>query len=98
MLNLRKFSKLLVDKIAFFAPYIYESNFSNKCKALGFTVSLDRQKPELEVPSPCRQVCRLDEQEVCTGCGRTLDEIARWTQMSDQQKFAVWERLGRPIE
>ena len=32
--------------------------------------------------SPCINVCVLDAQPVCTGCGRTIDEIARWAQMS----------------
>ena len=30
------------------------------------------------VPSPCIGICRLDAQELCVGCGRTLDEIAEW--------------------
>lgn len=31
------------------------------------------------VPSPCIRVCALDPgTDICTGCGRTLDEIAEW--------------------
>ncbi|MDQ8755928.1 DUF1289 domain-containing protein [Sphingosinicella sp. LHD-64] len=31
------------------------------------------------VPSPCILVCTLDPgTDTCTGCGRTLDEIAEW--------------------
>jgi uncharacterized protein len=30
-----------------------------------------------ELDSPCIRVCRV-EAGICQGCGRTLDEIARW--------------------
>lgn len=44
--------------------------------------------------SPCRKVCRIEPaQSLCEGCGRTLDEIARWGQMSEADKAPVWERL-----
>lgn len=34
------------------------------------------------------------EGAVCAGCGRTLDEIARWSTMSDEDKRAVLARLA----
>lgn len=47
------------------------------------------------IPSPCLQICRLDpNRTLCVGCGRTLDEIARWSSMSDAERLAVWERLA----
>ena len=34
---------------------------------------------ELEVASPCVNVCRMsDASGYCEGCRRSLDEIARW--------------------
>lgn len=46
------------------------------------------------VPSPCVNVCRMDEASgLCAGCARTLDEIARWSAMSDADKRAVWRQL-----
>ena len=40
-----------------------------------------------DTDSPCRNICRLTESgDVCTGCGRTLDEIARWSTMSSDEK------------
>ena len=33
------------------------------------------------------------EQRYCAGCQRTLDEIARWSQMSDAQRQAVMAQL-----
>ena len=52
------------------------------------------------VPSPCKNVCRMDEPSgLCTGCGRTLDEIALWSVLDDDDKRTVWallpERLAR---
>jgi len=46
------------------------------------------------VPSPCRNVCVMDEVSGhCTGCGRTLDEIALWSVLDDDDKRAVWALL-----
>lgn len=46
----------------------------------------------LAVPSPCVRICRLDAQEICTGCGRSLDEIARWSRLSDDERRVVVAR------
>jgi predicted Fe-S protein YdhL (DUF1289 family) len=44
--------------------------------------------------SPCVGTCRLEEDgAACAGCGRTLDEIRRWTRMSDVEKRAVIARV-----
>jgi predicted Fe-S protein YdhL (DUF1289 family) len=40
-------------------------------------------------------ICVLDSNRVCTGCGRTLDEIARWGRMSAGEQWAVIARLDR---
>jgi uncharacterized protein len=49
--------------------------------------------------SPCMNICVLDATRVCTGCGRTLDEIARWGRMSAAEQWAVIARLEglRPV-
>lgn len=42
------------------------------------------------IPSPCVLVCNIDSQTgLCLGCARTLDEIARWSSMSVEQKRQV---------
>lgn len=54
-----------------------------------------------EVPSPCVLRCALDPEGVCTGCGRTVDEIIAWTRMSADERRKVWARLvsvGRAAE
>jgi uncharacterized protein len=44
--------------------------------------------------SPCVKVCIMDPaREVCMGCARTLDEIAGWGLMSEDQRNAVMSAL-----
>ena len=46
------------------------------------------------VTSPCVNVCRMDEaRRLCKGCGRTLDEIARWGAMSEDERRSIMARL-----
>lgn len=45
--------------------------------------------------SPCVKACTLDAQNVCVGCLRTIDEIARWDSMSREEQMAVLGRLAR---
>jgi len=52
--------------------------------------------PPAVVPSPCRQVCQKDpESGLCRGCGRTLQEIAEWLEMTPEQKLATLERVAQ---
>ena len=44
--------------------------------------------------SPCVKVCIMDpERDACMGCCRTLEEIALWGRMSDEQREAVMREL-----
>jgi predicted Fe-S protein YdhL (DUF1289 family) len=46
------------------------------------------------VPSPCTSVCRMDPRSGwCEGCARTIDEIAAWSNLSDDAKRAIWMQL-----
>ena len=45
--------------------------------------------------TPCVQVCRIDvELRVCSGCGRTIDEIREWTSYTEEERMAIMKRLG----
>ena len=47
-----------------------------------------------DIPSPCIGVCRLDlGTGLCTGCMRTLDEIAAWPAAADAERLAIVQRL-----
>jgi predicted Fe-S protein YdhL (DUF1289 family) len=44
--------------------------------------------------TPCVNICLLDaETGLCLGCGRTIDEIARWSAMSDRERRAIMAAL-----
>lgn len=43
--------------------------------------------------TPCVAVCTTTFDDVCRGCGRTVDEVAQWVCMSQEQKNVVWERI-----
>ena len=50
----------------------------------------------LMLPSPCISVCRMDaDSGLCEGCMRTLEEIAAWGMMDNQQKRAVWQEIEK---
>lgn len=47
------------------------------------------------VASPCISVCRMDARTGwCEGCFRTIDEIARWSALSDEQRRSVWRAIA----
>jgi len=47
------------------------------------------------IESPCTKVCTMDAASgLCVGCGRTLDEIARWALMSDAEGRAIMRLLS----
>lgn len=55
--------------------------------------------------SPCINICKLNENKVCIGCYRTIDEIANWTKYTNEEKLAIinkvenqkWQRLKQEL-
>ena len=46
------------------------------------------------IETPCVKVCTLDARTgLCLGCGRTVDEIARWTVMNASERVQVMREL-----
>lgn len=46
------------------------------------------------IETPCVKICTLDARSgLCLGCGRTIDEIARWTAMSAVERARVMAQL-----
>jgi hypothetical protein len=45
-----------------------------------------------DLASPCVRNCCLDENNVCMGCGRSLDEIVAWGTANDTDKAAILAR------
>ncbi|WP_420100824.1 DUF1289 domain-containing protein [Bosea sp. (in: a-proteobacteria)] len=51
------------------------------------------------ISTPCVKICVIDSASgLCEGCGRTLEEIARWASLSELERRAIMaelaERLG----
>ena len=44
------------------------------------------------VASPCVSICALDENDFCTGCQRSIDEIRRWSRMDNAERRQVLQR------
>ncbi len=42
-----------------------------------------------EIRSPCIRGCCLDQQDICLGCFRSLDEILQWLTSNEQQRQGV---------
>lgn len=48
------------------------------------------------VASPCVKVCAIDDKlGLCTGCLRTLDEIAAWGRAGDAERRAILDSVSR---
>jgi predicted Fe-S protein YdhL (DUF1289 family) len=48
--------------------------------------------------TPCIQVCVVDVKSgLCTGCGRTLAEIASWSGLSPAERRKIMDRLPERV-
>jgi hypothetical protein len=46
------------------------------------------------IETPCVKICTLDARAgLCLGCGRTVDEITRWTLMNASERARVMADL-----
>lgn len=47
-----------------------------------------------ESESPCVRICVVHpEAQICTGCHRTMDEIARWSTMTPDERREIMTSL-----
>ena len=51
-----------------------------------------------DVASPCIQVCQLDAANICIGCGRSLAEIAEWSQAATARKRKICETAHQRLQ
>ena len=48
------------------------------------------------IASPCINVCKMDEQTgLCSGCFRTIEEIAAWAGIDDSCRLAILAAVAR---
>ena len=43
------------------------------------------------VASPCTGICTLGAEDICIGCGRTIDDIAEWSRAPAARQRAIVE-------
>lgn len=44
--------------------------------------------------TPCIGLCRIDaDTSLCSGCHRSLDEIARWSHLTNSERAAIMAEL-----
>lgn len=41
------------------------------------------------IDSPCIGICAVDENKICQGCFRSMDEILEWSAVDDEQKMQI---------
>ena len=47
------------------------------------------------IQSPCIKICEIDLGTLlCRGCGRTRDEVARWSAMTDRERENIMAGLA----
>jgi len=43
--------------------------------------------------SPCIGLCTTTYTDICSACGRTYIEVAKWNAMSEEEKQGIWTRI-----
>ncbi len=56
------------------------------------------EPPRVSVPSPCRDVCQLDQGGICIGCGRSVAEITEWTRADNERRLQIRAAARSRIE
>jgi len=54
---------------------------------------VDAPLTDAPAASPCINICRLDDQGLCVGCRRTIDEIAEWSRASEARRREILSEL-----
>jgi len=48
--------------------------------------------------SPCRRICILNKDDVCTGCGRTSKQIFKWYSMLESDKIEANQQARKRLK
>jgi predicted Fe-S protein YdhL (DUF1289 family) len=66
-----------------------------KASPLGFPSMID---PDSSTQSPCVRNCCLDDDLVCVGCFRSLEEIKEWGIVDDHRRRIILQNADRRRE
>ena len=50
------------------------------------------------LPSPCVSVCQVNEQSICVGCQRSIEEIAGWSSFDAEHQLQIWKNLIKRLD
>jgi len=48
-----------------------------------------------DIASPCQGICQLGLNGYCQGCSRTMEEITKWWDMTNEEKQQVLENIEK---
>ncbi|NOX48479.1 MAG: DUF1289 domain-containing protein [Chlorobi bacterium] len=48
-----------------------------------------------KIKNPCIQVCKYDDDQVCIGCYRTMEETRDWIDYSEKEKAEVLKKVEK---
>lgn len=49
------------------------------------------------IPNPCKSICKLKD-DVCIGCHRTKEEIAKWPKLKNDEKHIIVTRINNEVK
>mgnify|MGYP001323606374 CR=1 FL=1 len=50
-----------------------------------------------KIESPCVSICKLKD-DLCIGCGRSLDEIRKWKSMKRPERMTTLKRADERLK
>ena len=54
---------------------------------------MEEEKPE-KIISPCIDECVMNKEGYCTGCFRSIKEIAAWAEMTNKERQMIMAELA----
>jgi len=54
---------------------------------------VDVHRDQIKNGTPCRGICSVTFDAICKGCGRTVDEVANWAVLDENERDIIWDRL-----
>ena len=61
-------------------------------------LSVKVMSDDSEFSTPCIGVCQYDNEDICRGCFRTLDEISNWALMTEEERKEIMKKLNQRAE
>jgi uncharacterized protein len=50
------------------------------------------------VKSPCQLICTYDDERICIGCYRSMEEVSNWDSLTNEEKQKVIDNTNKRRE